>query len=146
MYFLCFTLFGKYIYTHIYIHILNICYQSVWLGLCQFYFGILLNVCWSIKAVRTRHGITDYFPIGKGVSQGCILSPCLFSLYVEYIMWNARLDEEKLESRFSGEISITSDMQMTPPYGRKQRRTKELLDENERGEWKSWLKTQHSEN
>ena len=45
-----------------------------------------------------------------------------------------------------GEISITSDMQMIPPYGRKWRRTKEPLDENERGEWKCWLKTQHSEN
>ena len=54
--------------------------------------------------------------------------------------------KHKLESRLLGEISITSDMQMTPSYGRKQRRTKEPLDESERGEWKSWLKTQHSEN
>ena len=44
------------------------------------------------------------------------------------------------------EILITSDMQMTPPYGRKWRRTKEALDESERGEWKSCLKTQHSKN
>ena len=51
----------------------------------------------------------------------------------------------KLESRLLGEISITSDMQMTPPYGRKQR-TEEPLNESERGEWKSWLKAQHSEN
>ena len=51
----------------------------------------------------------------------------------------------KLESRLLGEMSITSDMQMTPPYGRKQRGTKEPL-ESERGEWKSWLKTQHSIN
>ena len=43
--------------------------------------------------VRTRHGTTDWFQIGKGVCQGCILSPCLFTLYVEYIMRNARLDE-----------------------------------------------------
>ena len=43
--------------------------------------------------VRTGHGTTDWFQIGKGVSQGCILSPCLFNLYAEYIMWNARLDE-----------------------------------------------------
>ena len=53
--------------------------------------------------------------------------------------------KHKLESRLPGEISITSDMQMTPPYGRKWR-TKEPLDESERGDWKSWLKTQHSEN
>ena len=43
--------------------------------------------------VQTRHGTTDWFQIGKGVHQGCILSPCLFNLYAEYIMQNARLDE-----------------------------------------------------
>ena len=52
--------------------------------------------------------------------------------------------KHKLESRVQREISITSDMQVTPPYGRKWRGTKEPLDESERGEWKSWLKTQHS--
>ena len=54
--------------------------------------------------------------------------------------------KQKLESRWPGEISITSDMQMTPLLWQKWRRTKELLDESERGEFKSWLKTQHSEN
>ena len=53
--------------------------------------------------------------------------------------------KHKLESRLLGEISITSDMQMTPPLLQKWR-TKEPLDESERGEWKSWLKAQHSEN
>ena len=43
--------------------------------------------------VRTGHGTTDWFQIGKGVRQGCILSPCLFNLYAEFIMQNARLDE-----------------------------------------------------
>ena len=43
--------------------------------------------------VRTGHGTTDWFQIGKGVCQGCILSPCLFNLYAEYIMQNVRLDE-----------------------------------------------------
>ena len=52
--------------------------------------------------------------------------------------------KHKLESRLQGEISITSDMQMTPPYGRKWRGTKKPLDNGERREWKSWLKTQHS--
>ena len=65
--------------------------------------------------VRTGHGTTDWFQIGKGVRQGCILSPCLFNLYAEYIMRNAGLEEHKLESRLPAEISITSDMQMTPP-------------------------------
>ena len=56
---------------------------------------------------------TDWFQIGKGVRQGCILSPSLFNLYADYIMRNAGLDEHKLESRFLGELSITSDMQVT---------------------------------
>ena len=54
--------------------------------------------------------------------------------------------KHKLESRLPGEISITSDMQMKHPYGRKRKRTKESLDESERGEPKNWLKTQYSEN
>ena len=63
---------------------------------------------------RTLHGTTDWFKTGKGVCQGCILSPCLFSLYAEYIMRNAKLGEAQLESRLLREISITSDRQMTP--------------------------------
>ena len=62
--------------------------------------------------VRTRHGTMDWFKIGKGVHQGCILSPCLSNLYAEYIMPNARLDESQAGIKMSGEISITSDMQM----------------------------------
>ena len=58
----------------------------------------------------------------KGVRQGYILSPCLFNLYAEYIMQNARLDEDKLESGLLGEVSITSDMQMTPLLGQKVKR------------------------
>ena len=54
--------------------------------------------------VRTRHGTTNWFQIGKGVCQGCILSPCLLNLHAEYIMQNAGLDEAQLESRFPGEI------------------------------------------
>ena len=69
--------------------------------------------------VSTGHGTTDWFQIGKGVRQGCILSPCLFNLYAEYIMRNAGLDEAQLESRLLEEISITSDMQMIPPLWQK---------------------------
>ena len=65
--------------------------------------------------VRTGHGTTDWFQIGKGVYQGCILSPCLFNLYAEDIMRNLDWKKHKLESRLLEEISITSDMQMTPP-------------------------------
>ena len=65
--------------------------------------------------VRTGHETTDWFQIGKGLHQGCILSLCLFKLYAEYIMRNAGLIETQLKSRLLGEISITSDMQITPP-------------------------------
>ena len=63
--------------------------------------------------VKTGHRTTDWFQDGKGVCQGCILSPGLFNLYAEYIMRNAGLDEAQVESRLSGEISITSDTQLT---------------------------------
>ena len=63
--------------------------------------------------VRTGHGTTDWFKIGKAVCQGCLLLPCLFNLHVEYIMQNAGLDEAGIN--LLGEISITLDMQMTPP-------------------------------
>ena len=72
--------------------------------------------------VKTGHGTTDWFQIRKGVHQGCILSPCLLNLYAEYIMRNTGLEVHKLESRLPGEISITSDMQMTPPLWQKVKR------------------------
>ena len=81
---------------------------------------LLRNLHASQEAtVRTGHGTTDWFQIGKGVHQGCILSPCLFNLYAEYIMRNTGWMKHKLESRLPGEISITSDMQMTPPLWQK---------------------------
>ena len=72
--------------------------------------------------VRTRHGPTDSFQIGKGVSQGCILSPCLFNFYAEYIKRKSGLEEAQTVSRLPGEISITSDMQMTPTFWQKLRK------------------------
>ena len=77
--------------------------------------------------VRTRHGTTDWFQIGKGLCQGCILSPCLFNLDAEYIMRNAGLDEAQTGIKISRR-------NICHPYGRKQRRTKEPHDESERGE------------
>ena len=65
------------------------------------------------------HGTRDWFQIGKGGRQGCILSPCFFNLYTEYIMRNAGLEEAQAGIKIVGEISITSNMQMIPPYGRK---------------------------
>ena len=69
--------------------------------------------------VRTGHGVTDWFQIGKGVGQGCILSPCLFNLFAEYIMWNAELDEAQPGIKIAGRNINTSDMQMTPPLWQK---------------------------
>ena len=69
--------------------------------------------------IRTGHGTTDWFQIGKGLQQGCILSPCLFNLYAEYILRNARLDEAQAGISLPGEISIPPDMQMTQPLCQK---------------------------
>ena len=62
--------------------------------------------------VRSGHGATDWFKIGKGVHQAYILSPCLFNLYAEYLMQTASWMNHKLESRLLGEIS--TDMQIIP--------------------------------
>ena len=84
--------------------------------------------------VGAGHGTTDWFQIRKGVRQDCILSPCLFKLYAEYIKQNVRLDEAqagiKIAGRDINNLSYTDDY----PYGKKQRRAKEPLDESERGE------------
>ena len=97
--------------------------------------------------VRTGHRSTDWFQIGKGVRQGCILSPCLCNLYAEYIMRNTGLEEAqawiKIARRTINNLRYADD---TTPYGRKWRGTKKPLAESERGEWKSWLKARHSEN
>ena len=64
---------------------------------------LLRNLCAGQEAtVRTEHGTTDWFQIGKGVCQGCIFSPCLFNLYAEYIMRNARLVEAQVGIKIAG--------------------------------------------
>ena len=69
--------------------------------------------------VRTGHGTTDWFQIRKGLCQGCILSSCLFNIYAEYIREMLDWMKYMLESRFPGEVSITSDMQMAPSFWQK---------------------------
>ena len=71
------------------------------------------SICGS-GSFKTEHWTADWFKIGKGVYRGCVLSFCLFNLYVEDIMQNAGLNEAQLKSRFLGEVSITSNMQMPP--------------------------------
>ena len=96
---------------------------------------------WEIcKQVRKKQLELD-LKWGKGVCQGWMLSPCLFNLYAEYIMRNAGLEEAQAGIKISGRninnLRYSDD--------RKWRRTKEPLDESERGEWKSWFKAQHWE-
>ena len=74
------------------------------------------------KQVRTRHKTTDWFKTEKLVGKCCILFPCLFNLYAEYIIEMAGWMKDKLESRLPGEISRTSDMQMIPPLWQKVKR------------------------
>ena len=82
--------------------------------------------------VRTRHRTMDWFQIGKGVHQGCRLSPYLFNLYAEYITQNVRLYETQAGIKSARKNTITSDIKIHYPIGRNLRGTKMLLDEGER--------------
>ena len=79
--------------------------------------------------VRTRHGTMDLFQIGSGVHQGCILSPCLFNLYAEYIMQNARLDEAQAGIKIAGRN--INNLRYIDDTTLMAERTKEALDEEE---------------
>ena len=96
---------------------------------------VLRNLCSGQEAtVRTEHGTTDWFQIGKGVRQGCILSSCLFNLYLEYIMRNAGLEQAqtgiKIAGRSINNFRYVDDITLIA----ENERTKEPLDESERGE------------
>ena len=85
------------------------------MGISDHFTFLLRNLYAGQEAtVRTTHGTMDWFQIGKEVQQGCISSPCLFNFYAEYIMRNAGLDEAQTGIKIAREISIISDMQMTP--------------------------------
>ena len=74
-------------------------------------------------AVRTGHGITAWFQIGKGVQQGCTLSPCLFNLHAEYIMRNAGLEEAQAGIKIARRNISHLRYAMTPPLWQKVKRT-----------------------
>ena len=94
--------------------------------------------------VRTGHETIDWFQIGKGVRQFCILSPCLFNFYADYIIRNGGLDEAQAGIKIAGrKINKLRYADDTTLVAESERRTKGTLDESERGEWKSWLKIQH---
>ena len=96
--------------------------------------------------LRTGLGTTDWFQIGKGIHQGCILSPCLFNFYAEYIIQNARLDEAqagiKIVGRNINNLRYADD---TILMAESEEELKSLLMKVKE-EGKSWLKTQHSKN
>ena len=97
--------------------------------------------------VKTGHGTADWFQIGKGVHQGCILSPCLFNLYAEYIVLSAGLDEPqggiKIAGRNINNIRYADD---TILMAESEEELKSLLMKEKEESGKSWLKAQHSEN
>ena len=97
--------------------------------------------------VRTGHGTTDWFQIGKEVRQGCILSPCLFNLYAEYIMRNAGLEEAqagiKIAGRNLNNLRYADD---TTLMAESEEELKSLLMKMKEESKKSWLKAQHLEN
>ena len=83
-------------YAKAFLWITTNCGKFLEMGIPDHLTCLLKNLFASQEAtVRTGHGTIDWFKIGNGVHQGCILSPCLFNLYTEYIMWNARLDESQ---------------------------------------------------
>ena len=97
--------------------------------------------------LRTGHGTTDWFPIRKGVHQGCILSPWLFNLYAEYIMRNAGLDEAQAGIKIAGRnINNLRYADDTFLRAESEEELKSLLMKVKEESEKSWLKAQHSEN
>ena len=99
------------------------------------------------KQVRTGHGKTDWFQIGKEVSQGCILSPCLFNLYVEYIIRNAGLEEVQAGIKIAGRnINNLRYADDTILMAESEEELKSLLMKVKEKSEKVGLKAQHSEN
>ena len=96
---------------------------------------------------RTGHGTTDWFQIGKGVRQGCILSPCLFNFYAEYIMRNAGLEEAQAGIKIAGRnINHLRYADDTTLKAESEEELKSLLMKVKEESKKCWLKAQHSEN
>ena len=93
--------------------------------------------------VTTGHGTTDRFQIGKGVHQGCILSPWIFNLYAKYIMRNTELEEAQAGIKIAGRNNITSDMQMTPTL-RKRSRKQRSWHPVPSLHWKYWGNSRNS--
>ena len=99
------------------------------------------------STVRNRHGKTDWFQLGKGVCQGCILSPCLFNLYAQYIRRNAELEEAQAGIKIAGRnINHLRYADDTTHTAESEEELKSLLIKVKQESEKSWLKAQHLEN
>ena len=97
--------------------------------------------------VRTGRETMDWFQVGKGVCQGCILSPCLFNLYAEYIVRNTGLEEAQAGSKIAGRnINNLRYADDTTLMAESEEELKSLLIKVKEQSGKSWLKAQHSEN
>ena len=125
----------------------KLCKISQEMGITDHLTCLLRNLYGGQEAtVRTGHGTTDWFQIGKGVHRGCILSPCLFDLYAEYIMGNSGLDEAqagvKIAGRNINNLRYTDDTTLMAERGEE---LKSVLMKVKEESGKSWLKTQHSE-
>ena len=109
---------------------------------------VLRNVYAGQEAtVRTGHGTTDWFQIGKGVRQGCLLSPCLFNFYAEYIMRNAGLEETQAGIKIAGKnINNLRYADDTTLMTESEEELKSLLMKVKEESEQSWLKAQHSDN
>ena len=113
--------------------------------------GIPDHLTWLLRnlyagqeaTVRTRHGTTDWFQIRKGIGPGCILSPCLFNLYAEYIMQNARLDEAQARIKIAGRNISNSRYANDTTRMPESEELKSLLM---KVKVKNWLIIQHSKN
>ena len=132
---------------------INTLHNKLWkilkeMGIPDHLISLLRNLYAGQEAtLRTGHGTTDWFQIGKGVCQGCILSPCLFNLYAEYIMRNAGLDETQaginIARRNINNLRYADDNTL---MAESEEELKSLLMKVKEESEKVGLKTQHSEN
>ena len=100
-------------------------HNKLWkiLGIPDHFTRLLRNLYAGQEAtVRTGHGTTDWFQIGKGVRQGYMLSSCLFNFYAEYIMRNGGLEEAQAGIKIAGRNINNLNMQMTPPLWQKEKK------------------------
>ena len=135
-------------YTKAFVWITANCEKFLEMGIPAHLICLLRNLYAGQEAtVRTGHGTMDWFQIGIGICQGCILSPCLFHLYAEYTVWNARLDEAQAEIKVAGR-NINNLRYDTTLRAESEEELKSLLmkvkEESEKLPWNSTLRKPRS--